>query len=178
MNEINDPEKKQSLDLRVGVSIFPSQYTAIEQLISELKERCPAQFVFLADTSGLFITAQGRNDKTDLTVLGSLVAADMAASREIARMTGQYKSYQLIMREGEKTTNFIAEAGEHVLLFVQVSFDVPIGWARLLIRETGLQISKIISTPPELIEQLDLGLDDDKLNDALGDALGSLWLGS
>ncbi|MCE1253408.1 MAG: roadblock/LC7 domain-containing protein [Anaerolineae bacterium] len=178
MSAASHPEKNQNLNLRVGISIFPSQYSAIQDLISELKERCPAQFILLADSSGLSVLTHGSHGNTDLTVLGSLVAADMAASREIARATGQYKSYQLIMREGEKTSNFIAEAGEHLLLFVQVSFETPIGWARLLIRETCQQIAKIITTEPDLVDQLDLGLDDEKLNDAVGDALGSLWSGS
>jgi predicted regulator of Ras-like GTPase activity (Roadblock/LC7/MglB family) len=165
------------MNLRVGATIYPSQYGAIEQLLKELKDRCPAQFILLADTSGLFIMSEGENDKTDLIALSSLVAGDMAASREIAQRTGQYNNCQLIMREGHKVFNFIAEAGDYLLLFVQVSSESPLGWARILIRETGSQIAEVFSTEPEMVEKLDLGLDNEKLSDELGDALGSMWLG-
>lgn len=177
MGHFESFEGGMKMDLRVGASIYPAQYSAIKQLLMELKDRCPAQFIMLADSSGLFVMAEGEKERMDLIGLSSLVAGDMAASREIAQRTGQDNNYQLILREGQKVSNFIAEAGEHLLLFVQVSSDLPLGWARILIRETGLQISKIVSTPPELVEKLDLGLDDEKLPDAIGDALSSMWLG-
>ena len=174
---MNMSEDGNKLDLRVGASIYPSQYHAIKNILSELMERCPAQFILLADSSGLYIMSFGEKGQMDMTTLSSLIAGDLAASREIAQITGEYKNQQLILREGQQTSTFISEAGEHLIIFVQISANVPIGWARILIRQTSLQIAKIISTQPELIEKLDLGLKDTNLSDAVGDALGSLWLG-
>jgi hypothetical protein len=52
-----------------------------------------------------------------------------------------------------------------------------LGWARLLIRETARQIAAIIQTPDEKLEDLDLGLNDEKLADLYGDSLNNIWNG-
>jgi hypothetical protein len=107
--------------------------------------------------------------------LGSLVAGDLAASQEIARLTDQYENYQLILREGPKANTFICEAGSHLVLFVRVDKEVPIGWARLLIHETSRQLAEVVAAPPAEVAKLDLGLDDDKLSAMFGDGLDSIW---
>jgi predicted regulator of Ras-like GTPase activity (Roadblock/LC7/MglB family) len=177
MDKVDQPDWEETLNLRVGVTIYPAQDKAIGQVLAELKERCPAQFILLADTSGQLVSIQGEHSTIDIVGLSALIAGDMAASHEIAVMTGQYQSYQLILREGKQVSTFVAEAGKHLFLFVQVSAQVPLGWARLLIRETGRQIGEIVETAPEVTEKLDLGLNDEKLIDAFGDAMDSLWTG-
>jgi predicted regulator of Ras-like GTPase activity (Roadblock/LC7/MglB family) len=177
MDKVNQPDWDETLNLRVGVTIYPEQDKAIGQVLAELKERCPAQFILLADTSGQLVSIHGERGTTDIVGLSALIAGDMAASQEIAMMTGQYQSYQLVLREGKQVSTFVAEAGKYLLLFVQVSAEIPLGWARLLIRETGRQVGLIVETPPEVTEKLDLGLSDEKLIDAFGDAMDSLWTG-
>jgi hypothetical protein len=101
----------------------------------------------------------------------------MAASQEIARMTGQYQSCQMVLREGPKVNTFISEAGPYLLLLTQVSSEVPLGWARLLIREAGQQVAKIVSTPPEIVPDLKLGgLGEGNLSTSIDDALDSMWM--
>src|SRR5512139_2202532 len=143
--------------MRNGYTIYPAQEEAIEKLLAELMQQCPARFALLTDTSGLVITVHGERGVVDLIALASLVAGDIAASQEIARLTGQYQNYQLVLREGTKTNTFIVEAGRCLVLFVQVSIDIPLGWGRLLIRETSRQLAEIVATPPEQVDDLDLG---------------------
>jgi predicted regulator of Ras-like GTPase activity (Roadblock/LC7/MglB family) len=162
-------------NLRIGITIYPSHEKAIDLVISELEERCPAQFILLSDISGQLISARGDRGTADLTALSSLIAGDLAASQEIAHMTGQYQTCQLILREGQKSNSFIAEAGRYLVLFVQVSADVPLGWARILIRETSRQLADIVAATPEATQELDLGLSDENLVNAVDDALDSMW---
>lgn len=174
---MNRSELEERLNLRVGATIFPEQDQAIERVLNELKERCPTQFILLADISGQLVSTSGERGPIDLVALSSLIAGDMAASQEIAKMTGQYQNYQMVLRECPQSNSFIVEAGRYLVLFVRVSTDVPIGWARLLIQETGRQIAEIMSITPDQVDDLSLGLSEQNLSDAVGDALDSLWAG-
>jgi predicted regulator of Ras-like GTPase activity (Roadblock/LC7/MglB family) len=172
---MTNPNMNKPIDFPSGVTIFPSQDQAIDRVLNELKQKCPAQFVLLAEVSGQIITALGERGEINLVALGSLVAGDLAASQEIARLTDQYQNYQLILREGPRANTFISEAGSHLVLFVRVDRETPLGWARLIIREASRQLADVVSTPPEEVSKLDLGLDDEKLSALVGDGLDSIW---
>lgn len=172
-----NPEITSPIDLPSGITLYPSHDEAIERILNELLERCPAEFILLAEISGQILSALGERTTIDLAALGSLVAGDLAASQEIARLTAQYENYQLILREGPKSNTFIAESGTHLALFVRVSKEIPLGWARLLIHETSRQLSEIITTRPEDLKKLDLGLSEEKLSSLVNDDLDSIWKG-
>ncbi len=165
------------ISLGSGITIFPSHEKALDKILVELADRCPAPFILLAEVSGQLVSVQGERGDQDLVALASLVAGDLAASQEIARLTGEYKSYQLILREGQKFNTFISEAGRHLILFVQVARDVPLGWGRLLIQEAARQISEVLTTPAEDVDTLKLGLEGDKLSDLVEDAFDAMWTG-
>jgi predicted regulator of Ras-like GTPase activity (Roadblock/LC7/MglB family) len=163
-----------NLELHVGVTIYPSQDTAIDRVLSRLRDRCQAQFVILSDTSGQLVSMHGDRGLVDLVALSSLVAGDMAASQEIARITGQYQDFQLVMREGQKTCTFISEAGRYLLLFVQIPVDVPMGWARLMIIEASRQIADIITSTPESSEKFDFDISEEKITEIVNRSIDSL----
>lgn len=168
-------DEQEPINLRVGITIYPYHEAAIEQTLSRLAETCPTHFILLTDTSGQLITIHGNRGSIDPTSLASLVAGDLVASKEIARMTGQYQACQLIMREGKEINTFIAEIGNSLALFVQVAANIPLGWARLLILDAGQKINTILSTPPPRFNKAELGLEDISVNNAVNDALSSLW---
>ena len=172
---MTSPSINKPIDLPSGVTLYPSQDEAIDRVLNELMKKCPAQFVLLAEVSGQIISALGERIGTNLVALGSLVAGDLAASQEIARLTDQYQNYQLILREGPKANTFISEAGSHLGLFVRVDKEIPIGWARLIIHEASRQLSEVVLTPPEEVAKLDLGLDDEKLSAMFSDGLDGIW---
>lgn len=175
MNNSLPDDWNAGMRVRVGLTIYPSQDKAIDQILSELFERLPAQFILLADTSGQLVSMQGERGNHDLVALSALIAGDMAASQEISRLTGQYQNSQLVMREGQKHCSFIGEAGRYLLIFAQVSTDVPLGWARLLIREAGQKIDEIMATDPERLEEMELSFNDEQLNESVDSALDSLF---
>ncbi|NPV56008.1 MAG: hypothetical protein HPY76_04930 [Anaerolineae bacterium] len=172
---MGNPYNNISLYLRAGITIFPSQDKAIEEVLVNLLERCPAQHILLLDSSGLLINSLGGGKDTNPVSLASLIAADLAASKEIANLTRQYNNCQLVMREGERTNTFIVEAGQYLILFVQLSKDVPLGWARLMINETANQIADIIKKTPETAEQSSIGTTDEDLSSQIDDSINDLW---
>jgi predicted regulator of Ras-like GTPase activity (Roadblock/LC7/MglB family) len=167
--------------LRSGITIYPSQDKAIDQLITGLIQKVPAHFVLLVDVTGQVILAKGEQGKIDLVALGSLVAGDLAASQEIARLTGEYQDYQMVLREGHTMHTFIVEAGIHLALLVQISNDVPLGWARMLIQQAAQQLADLLSEPVVKTGQLDTSallsaaFGEEELSDLFSDALDELW---
>ncbi len=170
-----ETEPKRSINLPSRVTIYPSQDQAIDQILRNLMERCPAQYALIAEVSGQLVFVQGNRDLADPVVLATLIAGDMAASQEIARVTGQYQHFQFILREGLVSNTFIAEAGEYLILYVQVAKDVPLGWARMVINEAGHKLEEVMSTTPEGVEEIKLDMKQDGLGEWVDDALNSLW---
>jgi predicted regulator of Ras-like GTPase activity (Roadblock/LC7/MglB family) len=168
LNSYQPSENK--VTLHAGVSIFPSQAKAMDRVVSELAERSLTAFVLVTDVSGQLVTSKGDSDKRHLLALAALVAEDLAAGQEIGRITGEYKSCQLALREGEKFNTFIAEAGLFLVVFILLAREVPLGWARMLIQEAARHIAEIISTPSDEISNLKIGLDDENLQNIIGDA--------
>lgn len=165
------------LNLRIGITIYPSHERALEGVLTDFVQRCPAQFVLLADVSGQVIAVRGERGTTDLVALASLIAGDLAASQEIARITGQYQSCQLILREGTRSVSLISEAGRYLVLFVQIAADVPLGWARLLTRDASKKLGEIVAVPPEEVQKVNLGIANEEISGIVDDALDSMWTG-
>jgi len=167
-----------TLKLRGGLTLYPSQIQAIEKLMDDLVEKLPAPFAFLVEGSGQTISFVGKRwsngKEIDVTALGALVAADMAASQEIARLTGEYQAYQLVLRQGETASTFISEVGKSMALLVQVSRDVPMGWARIHIIETAQKIADAVMRV-NVDDESKLEILDDNLQELLNSSLDSMW---
>lgn len=164
--------------LRSGITIFPAQDEAIDLVLADLVSRVPAHFCLLTDTTGQVISAKGDRGQIDLLALGALVAGELAASQEIARLTSERQDYQMIMREGQKSHILISEAGRYLALFVQVPHHVPLGWARMLIQKAACRLADIVATLPEAeTSSFMLSLEEqNELPDLIGDALKDLWM--
>src|SRR5512138_98289 len=88
INMADQSGSPQKLKLRSGLLLYPSHIRALEIELSYLREIIPARFILLVDKSGQYVTSTGQHEGIDLTSLGSLIAGDLAASGEIARLTG------------------------------------------------------------------------------------------
>jgi len=175
MSDPSQPTKK--IKLRTGASIYPSQIADIEREMNSLRENIPAKFILLVDVSGQVVSVIGDHSGVDTTSLGSLIAGDLAASQEIARITGEFQDFQLIMREGEKTQIAISEAGSVLTFMVQFSKDVPLGWARRLNQKTARDLGTIMLNPPADPEAEEPTFSGDGLSDLFNDALDEIWKG-
>lgn len=162
--------------LRSGLTLFPEQQALIEQQLTELSQKLPARFILLTDVTGQIILAKGQHNQMNLVALGSLVAGDLAASQEIARFLGEYEAYQLVLREGQHSHTFICEAGHYLILLVQVSADVPLGWGRMLIQKVAHQLAEWVATSPATVIETKLQFDvSDDLSELFSNALDDLW---
>lgn len=170
-------EPRNPADFPVDVILYPGHDKAFRKVMEELAEKCPTQFLLLSGISGQPIACEGEKGETNLTALGALLAGDLAASQEIARLTNQYQSYQMILREGRESTIFLSEAGPFMILFARVDHDVPLGWARMLIVEASRRLADIASARPDELASLDLGLHEEHLDALIGDRLDSIWSG-
>jgi predicted regulator of Ras-like GTPase activity (Roadblock/LC7/MglB family) len=157
-----------------GVKILPNQMKDINRLISELYRRIPASFVMLADKSGQNLFANGDIGGANLITLSALIAGDFAASQEIARLTGEYGNHQLVLREGDRSHTLISEAGPHLILFVQASSTVPLGWARMQIRDASRNLEGILAAPSQHTKPFGTKVDFVSMRDQFSRALEDL----
>ncbi len=174
------PMQPNNYNLRTGLVLYPTQQEAMEALLDEMVQQIPAHFILLVDVTGQVISTRGGQSQNDLVGLGSLVAGDLAASQEIARLTGQYQDYQMVLREGESTHTFICGAGLHLAVMVQISTETPMGWARMLIRKAAQKLTDIADMPPAAearpVDSTPILEPDENLSDLFDDALDDLWL--
>src|SRR5512136_1800580 len=164
-------------DLRTGITIFAAQAAEIDRVLDDLLQRVPARFVLLTDASGMVVSFCGERAKMDLVALGSLAASDLAASQTIARLTGEYEDYQLVLRQGQRNNTILSEVGRHLVLLVQAPSQVPLGWARMLVVEAARQLEVILTAPPKPADETTNApqLEQTGLGDLFGQAFENLW---
>ena len=175
----DNPGKGGTINFRGGFSLSAGQGARIEERLDELLAAIPARLIILVDVSGQLVTTAGEVKKSDTDALGSLIAGDLAASQEIARMTGEVQNFQTILREGQRSHIVISEAGDYLILLVQFAKDVPLGWARKMIQIASQEIGEMVMRPVEDDPQPQLSdhLDHDGLTGLFSDALDDLWKG-
>ncbi len=166
-----------SYSLRNGLTIFPAQDAAFECVLNDLIQKIPARFALLTDTSGLLISFRGERNKMDLVALGSLVASDLAASQAVAEITGERADYQLVLRQGQTHNLLLVGAGRQLVLLVQASTEVPVGWSRMLVLDAARQLQAILEMPPLPEEPLPDApvLEQGDLTDLFSEALDGMW---
>ncbi|MEW6566728.1 MAG: roadblock/LC7 domain-containing protein [Chloroflexota bacterium] len=161
-----------------GLTLLPRHEQAIDQVLSDLRGKVPANLAILVSRDGQFISASGEATRNvDLVALGSLIAGDLAASQRIAELTGIYEEHQVILREGAGGHILVSDAGSHMVLFVLAPGQVPAGWLRLLGLEAGKLLARIVAAPSGDELPKDLYLDEKSLADQFDRALGDLWQG-
>jgi predicted regulator of Ras-like GTPase activity (Roadblock/LC7/MglB family) len=171
---INSPNGNNHQYMQKRVLITSDQQSAIEKIALHLKKQAPARFILVADRNGHIVvfSGEGMAEET-MAELAALLAGDLAASQEIARLTGASQNQQLILREGETLNTFLCEAGADLVLFMQAATEVPLGWARLLALEACEKLSTLILEPGEMAGTVDAGLAG--LGKNLDDAIDGLW---
>jgi len=175
---MSDEEETNWIKLRSGFSLSINQIASLDSDLRDLYDMIPAKYILLVDTSGQFVTSVGEKENIDSAVMGSLIAADLAASQEIAILTEEYQDYQMVLREGKKTHIIITEAGKELILLVLFSKETPLGWARKLIQKSSAKIAEItlMKTPVEKhTSQKDDSNTNENLPDLFNNALDQIW---
>ncbi len=170
-------DMNSKLNFRSGLTLSPGQMQGIQGTLERLMEAVPARLILLVDTSGQLVTSVGESHDMDLTGLGSLLAGDLAASQEIARMTGEFQEFQMVLREGERSHMIISEAGHHLVFLVLFSKEVPLGWARKLIQRAAAILKRQSVERIETAESLPEAEISGNLTDLFDNALDDIWKG-
>jgi len=173
--KISSPTKT-SAPTRSGLIMTPGLDQAIDKILTGLLEKIPAQYILLTDNSGQLITVQGKREQADPVALGALVASDLAASQEMARLMGEYHHYQMILREGPQVNTWIIDAGAYLVLMFKVSSCVPLGWTRLVIRHAAEEIAQLAAKPVDYPSYPSDGeFNSCDLTDQMNKSLDDLW---
>ncbi len=176
MNVEENKQLPEPLVFRSGFQIFSTQLTECEKIMSSLAEKVPTQLVILLEKSGQIISHVGKCDRFDLIAFGSLISADLAASKAIAEYSEEYQDTQTILREGKLFDTLICEASEQLILFVQFSTQISLGWARLLVKEAVVKITRaMLTSPTEESAEVPKPPQDHKISDAIEDRLKEIW---
>ena len=162
--------------LRCGFVLDPAQDQAIDKILNDLMVKIPAQYILLADSSGQVVSVCGKREQADPVALGALIAGDMAASQEMARLMGDVQSCHLILREGDKSNTWIVNAGNHFVIMFKVAATVPLGWTRVVIHRAAELIAQIADSPlDEDSETPALDFADGDFSDQINQSLEDLW---
>jgi hypothetical protein len=162
-----EAENSNLIKLRSGFSLSVHQITLIEGELRHLYEMIPAKYILLVDTSGQYVTSVGEKGGVDPAIMGSLIAADLAASQEIARLTEEYQDYQMVLREGKK-----------LILLVLFTKETPLGWARKLIQKSSTTIFEYTNIPQPTNNQIRTSEDRNSggdLPELFNNALDQIW---
>jgi len=164
-------------DVGKGVVLYPQQERAIHAVLEEIASKAAASLVLVTTHTGHFVASNGGRAGMDIAALGSLIAADLAASQQIARLIDETEAYQMVLREGDRINMFVSEAGPALVLLVVVPSAEPVGWVRILVREGSHKLAAITQAPFEPIGEPDSPAPQGELADLIGNALDKLWTG-
>jgi predicted regulator of Ras-like GTPase activity (Roadblock/LC7/MglB family) len=158
-----------------GTTLYPEHLEQIKSVLSELVLQIPDLFVMVSDRAGQNIASEGEAGSANLVTLGALIASDMAAGQEIARVTGGGHIPKLILHEGDDMYQFISEAGESMVLFARVPAETPLGLSRNFIIDAAKRLDRIAQESKARQAVQKGGLGDQPLQEQIGNALEDLW---
>jgi hypothetical protein len=164
-------------EYRSGLAVTATQQRVIEDILKNTLENIPAKFILLVDSSGQIVNIVGDTGSIETSALGSLIAADIAASQEITRLIGEEQNFPMVLREGERFHLIIEEAGPTMSFITLFSRDVPIGWARNLIQTCSDKISQAAAVMENSQPAPKAGPVNDAFKDLFNTALDDIWKG-
>ena len=174
-------QSDQASRFRGGLLITPTQMQQAENLIRQLYDNLRASIVLLCEHSGQVIVSHLDNTPVtrsiDITALGALAAADLAAGQEIAQLTNESQEYPMVMREGPGTNLIITRAGKRLVLLAKMDSATLLGMARLDIQQTASDLDELlaISAPePSLMEPVTV-ISEVDFTSQLDSSMDALW---
>ena len=116
----------------------------IDTYLNTLRQQAGMRCVLLVDHSGQVISQQGTTTGLDTATLAALTAAEMAATREIARVIGEKRTFSQLCHDGEKWRVIVEEVKGPWLLVGVVDAGMLLGWVRLAFRRMAEQLATFL----------------------------------
>ena len=163
-------------DVGSGLVLTPLQEKALEAVLVQLAAKSSAALALLATRTGHYIGSRGSRRDLDTAGLASLVAADLAASTQITDLVDATEAHTMILREGERYSMLIAEAGASMVLLVVASRDVPLGWIRMLVQGAAHRMAEITRPAPgRPVPSMASVMPGGEFANLVGQAIDDLW---
>lgn len=103
-----------------------------------------AQHVIIVDLSGNLIVEKGTLQVTDLLSLAVLLAANFAATAEIARLVGE-TDFSLLFHKGDKTNIHFSKLGDNNIIITFFDDNVSLGLIRLRSTSAIEQLATVLN---------------------------------
>lgn len=162
----------QTNRFRSGLVIHESQWSLLTVALEEFADRVTAVTTLLVDTTGQLIYATGIHDSTSQTALGALIASNLAAAEEIARLTDQTTPHCFTRQEGPVDQTISGKIGKHLALFLIVPQTISFPHLKQEWLEIARQLTAILAEP---VTDDTFGGEAD-FADQLEDELNAMWL--
>jgi predicted regulator of Ras-like GTPase activity (Roadblock/LC7/MglB family) len=120
------------------------QLEQIDHCLDTLRQKAGMRCVMLVDHSGQLISQRGPAAGTDTTALAVLAAAELSATREIARLVGERKTFKQLFHDGDEWRVIVDEVGGPWLLVGVVDTEMLLGWVRLAIRQASETLAECL----------------------------------
>lgn len=117
----------------------------LETIIQRDLIEAGAQHVIIVDQSGNLIVEQGTLEVTDILSLAVLLAANFAATAEIARLVGE-TDFSLLFHKGDKTNIHFSKLGDNHIIITFFDDNVSLGLIRLRSTNAIDQLTSILSS--------------------------------
>jgi predicted regulator of Ras-like GTPase activity (Roadblock/LC7/MglB family) len=159
---------------RSQIVFSPEQLQKLQSCLVWLGRHAAVHCGVLIDLSGQDIVHWSTQEDLDIASISSLAAADLLATMEIARMFGMGRACNLIIQEHEERIIMITRIGEGFLLLIAATRDVPLGWARVAVKQISTAmlaiIGKAAAAPPPQPQNL-----SDNFEAAFAAQLEKIW---
>jgi predicted regulator of Ras-like GTPase activity (Roadblock/LC7/MglB family) len=129
---------------RSQIVLSAAQLQKLRACLAWLGREAAVRCGLLVDLSGQDIVHWSVQNNLDVPSIAALAAGDLMATLEIARMLGMKRACNLIIQEHDEQTILISRVGEGLLLLIVTTREVPLGWARLAIKQMSAAMLSII----------------------------------
>lgn len=127
-----------------GLFLTEAQFTKIENRLIHLHSRARALYTLLVDVSGQLISAVGTVPGIEPVTLAALAASNMAATAEMAKLSGEPGAFSYLFHEGKERNIYITAVGEEFLLVLLFDHSTQIGWVRLLSKVAAKDLLEMV----------------------------------
>jgi predicted regulator of Ras-like GTPase activity (Roadblock/LC7/MglB family) len=123
-------------------TLFETDFKAIDQVLHDLLERTNALSVHLVDRSGQLITTAGRSGDFDATAFAGLVAADVTANAELARLLGD-DGIAAVVSEGRNRSVYSCLLADRVIMCTVYDTRSTLGLVRFRANRAADQLDGV-----------------------------------
>jgi predicted regulator of Ras-like GTPase activity (Roadblock/LC7/MglB family) len=132
------------------IVLSPDQHEELRHILSQITQQANIHCALLADLGGQELSTWTQWTIQDLPSVAALAAGDIMAAIEINRMLGGERTCNIIIQEYDDQIVLIGRVGESLLLLLATGRDVPLGWARLALKNATTRILAVVGSAAQV----------------------------